>query len=330
MNNRDITEEDSKYLEIYDEINIAWNKEVENFIYYVNVNDNNKLFRIHIHTEEKEIVVNSKVENVIIYEKYIFYTLMREGKYVLIRCSLEGKETTLINKNLCSNTAYCAGDNKLYYCEIGKYDNYIKEINLDLGTTAVIYKPLEYVSHLHYFNKHIYYRKIPSKNKGDESLKSLSIETGKEEMVETFHHDIFIYKNYIIFRDDRSKNIFIKDLKNNKKIYEIEQCNKILGVCSGYILFTYDGFTDIDAKYVKNMLYSLNLNKKFQIIKMTDCDVCKVQIIGSYIYYKIKEKDNTIYRQKIDCTDKKIIYSRTRQFSNMKFLKKLIKKISFN
>ncbi|MBC2399333.1 DUF5050 domain-containing protein [Clostridium tetanomorphum] len=308
---------------IYDKVNLNIYIETEEYIYYIDASQDYKLYRIFKYDGKKETIVDYKVENFVITKNNIFYTIKHERKITLIKCDLEGKNTYIVCKYLSYSNAYCIHNEIIYYCENHNFRNYIKSMPLNNGIISTIHESVGCVCDLHYFEDHIYYRRKNYPYKGEEVLKKINISSKpKDDVVETFYNAVYFYKNYMIYKCKNSSLAVIKNLETGKKVYEMNQCNNTLGIFNKYILFTYEGFTDVEAKYVKNMLYMLNI-ETFSVSKLTDCNVSKAQIIDNYIYYKIKDKDSKIYRQNINGEDKKVI-NLSNKYSSMKALNKLL------
>lgn len=307
---------------IYDKVNLNVYIETEKYIYYIDASQDYKLYRIFKYDDKKDIIVDCRVENVVIAENNIFYTIKHQGKITLIKCNLEGKDTYIVCKDLSYTNAYCISHGIIYYCENHNFRSYIKAMRLNHGNISIIHESVGCISTLYYFKDHIYYRRKNYPYKEEEVLKKINInEKLKEDVVETFYNEVYFYKNYMIYQYKNSSLAVIKDLETGKKVYEMNQCNNILGMCNQYILFTYEGFTDVEAKYVKNMLYMFNI-ETLNVSKLTDCNVSKAQMIDDYIYYKTKDKDSRIYRQNINGEGKKIINISNKHYG-MKMLSKL-------
>ncbi|NMM62946.1 DUF5050 domain-containing protein [Clostridium sp. P21] len=306
---------------IYDKVNINSYIDTEEFIYYIDASKDCKLYRVSKHDEKKELVVDFKVENAVIVENNIFYTIKHENQIMLIKCNLEGKDTYIVYKDLSYIDAYCIYNEVIYYCENHNFRSYIKSMKLSNKNSSVLYESTGCISNLHYFKDNIYYKRKDHPYEDVEILKKFNIyDKKKDYVVGTFYNDVYFYNNYIIYKDKNFSSAIIKDLETEKKVYETKQCNNILGVFNNYVLFTYEGFTDIEAKYVEDMLYMLNI-ETLNIKKLTDCNVSKAQMIDNYIYYKVKDKDSGIYRQDINGENKKIINDSSS--SGIKVLNKL-------
>ncbi|WMJ81769.1 DUF5050 domain-containing protein [Clostridium sp. MB40-C1] len=298
----------------YDKVNINVYIQTGEYIYYIDASQDCKLYRIFKYDEKKELIVDYKVENIVIVKDNIFYTIKHQKKITLIKCNLEGKDTYIVCKDLSSPTSYCIHNKTIYYCENHNFRSYIKSVALDGRNNSIMHESVGYISNLYYFNSHIYYKRKDYPYRGSEVLKKINInDKMKDAVVAAFYSEVYFYKNYMIYKNKNSSSVIIKNLETGKKIYETNQCNNILGVFNNYMLFTYEGFTDIDAKYVKNMLYMLNV-ETFNVNKLTDCNVSKAQMIDDYVYYKIKEKDSKIHRQNIDGEDKKTINASNKYF----------------
>jgi hypothetical protein len=294
-------------VDIYDKVNINVYIDIGEFIYYIDSSQSYKLYRVFKYDGKRELIVDSKVENVLIVENSIFYTIKHETQIILIKCNLEGKDTYIVHKDLSYINAYCIHDGIVYYCENYNFRSYIKSMKLSNKISSILHESIGCVSNLHYFKDNIYYKRKDFPYNGEEVLKQFNIyDKKKESVVGTFYNDVYFYNNYIIYKDKNFSLAVIKDLETGKKVYETNQCNSILGIFKQYVLFTYEGFTDIEAKYVENMLYVLNI-ETLDISKLTDCNVSKAQMIDNYIYYKIKDKDPTIYRQDLNGENKKTI-----------------------
>lgn len=318
-----LTVDDSDNItDIYDKVNINFYVDTGEFIYYIDASQHYKLYRIFKYDGKRELIVDSKVENVVIVDDSIFYTIKHENEIMLIKCNLEGKDTYIIYNNLSYINAYCIHDEVIYYCENNNFKSYIKSMTLYNKNSSILHESIGCISDLHYFKDNIYYKRKNYPYEGEEALKKFNINyKNKESIVETFCKDVYFYKNYIIYKDRNLSLAVIKDLQTGKKVYETNQCNNILGVFNQYVLFTYEGFTDIEAKYVKNMLYMLNI-ETLNITKLTACNVSKAQMIDNYIYYKVKDKDTTIYRQDINGENKETINSSNNN-GGIKILNKL-------
>ncbi len=309
-------------VDIYDKVNINVYIDIGEFIYYIDASQGYKLYRIFKYDEKKELIVDFKVENIVIIENSIFYTIKHENEIMLIKCNLEGKDTYIVYKNLSYIDAYCIHDEIIYYCESHNFRSYIKSMTLSNKNISTLHESIGCISNLHYFKDNIYYKRKDHPYEDEEVLKKFNIyDKKKESVVGTFYNRVYFYNSYIIYKDKNLSLSIIKDLETGKKVYETNQCNTILGVFNQYLLFTYEGFTDIEAKYVENMLYMLNI-ETLDVTKLTDCNVSKAQMIDNYIYYKAYDKDATIYRQDINGENKKTINDSNNN-SGIKVLNKL-------
>ncbi|MBZ9623377.1 hypothetical protein G9F71_010990 [Clostridium sp. FP2] len=317
-----ITDIDSSVdlLHAYNRVNINNYVEVEEYIYYIDPLRKYKLYKICKYSGKEDMVINYNVENIFIKENEIFYTIKKYGKIMLNKCDLEGKGTHLICKNLTSYTAYCVEKGMIYYSEKSNYKNHIKSMPIQCGKISVVYESMGNISDLYYFNDYIYYKRTGNACYGNDLLRKLYIGAGKvEDVAELFYKDVYYYySKYIVYMDSTSDLTIIKDLETGEKLYEMSQCNKILGIFNKHMFFTYEGVTDMELKYVENMLYVLDVNE-FSVTKLTNCNVCKVQMIGKYIYYKIKENDLVVYRKHIDGGDLDKIQSSSNKRGRLRF-----------
>ena len=178
---------------------------VDNWIYYF---DASNFCRIKTNQKDKQILTDKSIENYEIDGKWIYYSYMNDGKYVIARMKTNGEDNTRLEQD-AGKTFYIKGNNIYYIYENYNMESY--EYNYELYKIKTNGKNKEKVADLNgqievntinFGDNKIYY----AKTEDDGSLGIYSIKlNGEEETkitdVNGYSTSINVIDNWLYYPD---------------------------------------------------------------------------------------------------------------------------------
>lgn len=187
------------------DIDIAKITVVDNWIYYFK---GSKLYKVKTNGNDKQVLLDQSIENYEIKGKWIYYSYINNGKYVIAKTKTNGEDTQKIDVD--ASKAFFVDGKKIYYI----YQNYNSDeytINYELYRISVTGENKEKVAdisgqidtqNINFDDSNIFYTKIDEDgNSAIYKIKTNGKDESKIVDIKTYTTSININNGWIYYTD---------------------------------------------------------------------------------------------------------------------------------